>query len=65
MHKDLLRETLDYRSANGDDGQLVGDVGKDIEGHLSDLGKKKGEKGNVRGKERGKKWEEVRVLRKE
>jgi len=40
-------------------------VGKEIEGHLGDLSKKKGERGNVRGKERGQKWTEVRELRKE
>ncbi|ORX35634.1 putative DNA helicase [Kockovaella imperatae] len=65
VHKDLIRETLDWRSVNGDEGQLVDDVGKDIQGHLGDLAKKKGEKGSVKGKERGKKWEEVRILRKE
>lgn len=41
------------------------DVGKEIEGHLGDLGKKRGERGSVKGKERGNKWGEVRELRKE
>jgi DNA polymerase alpha-associated DNA helicase A len=41
------------------------DVGKEIEGHLGDLGRKRGEKGAVKGRERGKRWEEVRELRKE
>lgn len=36
-----------------------------MEGHLSDLAKKRGEKGAVKGKERGGKWQEVRDLRKE
>ncbi|WWC61895.1 uncharacterized protein I303_104481 [Kwoniella dejecticola CBS 10117] len=65
VHKDLVRETLDYRAANGDEGELLKDVGSELQGHLGDLGKKRGEKGSVKGKERGKKWEEVRELRKE
>lgn len=65
VHRDLIGETLDWRAANGDDGSLVRDVGREIEQHLSDLGKKKGERGSVRGKERGEKWGEVRELRKE
>lgn len=65
VHRDLVRETLDWRTANGDDGALVRDVGKEIEGHLSGLGKKRGEKGFVKGRERGQKWQEVRELRKE
>jgi DNA polymerase alpha-associated DNA helicase A len=65
VHRDLVSETLDWRAANGDDGSLVRDVGREIEQHLSDLGKKKGERGSVRGKERGEKWSEVRELRKE
>ena len=60
-----MRETLDWRAANGEEGELLKDVGKELEGHLGDLGKKRGEKGAVRGKERGKRWEEVRTLRKE
>jgi DNA polymerase alpha-associated DNA helicase A len=56
---------LDYRAKNGDDGALLKDVGKELEGHLSDLAKKRGEKGAVKGKERGGKWQEVRDLRKE
>lgn len=65
VHRDLVQETLDWRAANGDDGALVRDVGKEIEGHLGDLGKKRGERGAVKGRDRGKKWEEVRELRKE
>ncbi|ODN72845.1 hypothetical protein L202_08275 [Cryptococcus amylolentus CBS 6039] len=65
VHKDLVRETLDWRAANGEQGELLRDVGKEMQTHLGDLGKKRGEKGAVKGKERGKKWEEVRELRKE
>ncbi|WWC89021.1 uncharacterized protein L201_003939 [Kwoniella dendrophila CBS 6074] len=65
VHRDLVRETLDYRAANGEEGELLKDVGSELQGHLSDLGKKRGEKGSVKGKERGKKWDEVRELRKE
>ncbi|WVW84202.1 hypothetical protein I302_106232 [Kwoniella bestiolae CBS 10118] len=65
VHRDLVKETLDYRAANGEEGELLKDVGSEMQCHLSDLGKKKGEKGAVKGKERGKRWEEVRELRKE
>ena len=65
VHKDLIRETLDYKAANGDDGELVRDVSREIEGNMADLAKKKGEKGAIKGKDRGRRWEEVRVLRKE
>lgn len=65
VHRDLVKETLDWKAANGDQGELLKDVGKEMQGHLNDLGKKRGEKGAVKGKERGKKWEEVRELRKE
>jgi DNA polymerase alpha-associated DNA helicase A len=65
VHRDLVTETLDYRAANGDDGALVRDVAREIEGHLGDLGRKRGEKGAVKGKDRGLKWAEVRELRKE
>ena len=65
VHKDLLTQTLDYRAKNGDDGALLQDIGDELDGHLGDLSKKRGEKGAVKGKERGKKWEEVRELRKE
>ncbi|OCF60945.1 DNA helicase [Kwoniella mangroviensis CBS 10435] len=65
VHRDLVRETLDYRAANGEEGELLKDVGNEMQGYLSDLGKKRGERGAVKGKERGKKWEEVRELRKE
>jgi DNA polymerase alpha-associated DNA helicase A len=61
----LVGTTLDYKARNGEDGELVRDVGKEIEGVLGELGKKRGEKGSVRGKERGKKWDEARELRKE
>jgi hypothetical protein len=61
----LVGQTLDYRARNGDEGALLKDVGKELEGHLSDLAKKRGEKGAVKGKERGAKWQEVRDLRKE
>lgn len=60
-----MHETLDWRAANGDDGALVRDVGKEIGGHMADLSKKRSEKGAVKGRERGKKWAEVRELRKE
>jgi len=60
-----VNQTLDYRAKNGDDGALLKDVGKELEGHLNDLSKKRGEKGAVKGKERGGKWQEVRDLRKE
>lgn len=65
VHRDLVKETLDWKAANGDQGELLKDVGKEVQGHLNALGKKRGEKGAVKGKERGKKWEEVRELRKE
>ncbi|WVQ99708.1 hypothetical protein IAU59_006849 [Kwoniella sp. CBS 9459] len=65
VHRDLVKETLDYRAANGEEGELLKDIGGELQGHLSDLGKKRGERGAVKGKERGKRWEEVRELRKE
>jgi DNA polymerase alpha-associated DNA helicase A len=65
VHRDLVATTLDYKARNGEDGELVRDVGREIEGVLGELGKKRGEKGSVKGKERGKKWEDVRELRKE
>ncbi|KAK8864662.1 hypothetical protein IAR55_001912 [Kwoniella newhampshirensis] len=65
VHRDLIQETLDWRAANGDEGELLKDVGEELKGHLSDLGRKKGEKGALKGKERGKRWDEVRELRKE
>lgn len=61
----MVSSTLDYRAANGDQGELLADVGKELQGHLNDLGKKRGEKGALRGKERVKRWDEVKVLRKE
>ncbi|WVN87678.1 uncharacterized protein L203_102864 [Cryptococcus depauperatus CBS 7841] len=65
VHRDLVRETLDWKAANGEQGGLLKDVGKELQGHLDELGKNKREKGAVKGRERGKKWEEVRELRKE
>ncbi|WVF71157.1 hypothetical protein IAT40_005955 [Kwoniella sp. CBS 6097] len=65
VHRDLVKETLDYRAANGEEGELLKDVGGELQGHLSDLGKKRGERGAIKGKERGKAWEEVRELRRE
>ncbi|CAD6582405.1 MAG: hypothetical protein TREMPRED_003274 [Tremellales sp. Tagirdzhanova-0007] len=65
VHRDLVKETLDWRTAYGEEGELLKDVGKELDGHMGDLGKKRGEKGAVKGKERGKRWEEVRELRKE
>ena len=60
-----MRETLDYKAANGDDGELVRDMGKEIEGHMTELARKRGERGAVKGKDRGVKWQEVKELRKE
>ena len=65
VHRELISQTLDYRASNGDEGELIRDVAGEIEGHLGDLAKKKGDKGAVKGKERGMKWGEVRELRKE
>ncbi|KAK4686643.1 hypothetical protein P7C73_g3483, partial [Tremellales sp. Uapishka_1] len=65
VHKDLVSQTLDWRAANGDDGELVRDVKRELEGTMSKLSKKRGEKGSVKGKERGMAWGEVRELRKE
>ncbi|WVQ79994.1 hypothetical protein IAT38_002095 [Cryptococcus sp. DSM 104549] len=65
VHRDLVKETLDWRAANGEQGELLKDVGREMQGHLSDLGKKRGDKGAVKGRSRGKKWDEVRELRKE
>jgi DNA polymerase alpha-associated DNA helicase A len=61
----LIGVTLDYKAKNGEDGELVKDVSREIEGIMGELGRKRGEKGSVKGKERGKKWDEVRELRKE
>lgn len=41
------------------------DVADEIEGHMFDLSKKKGDKGAIKGKDRNKRWEEIRMLRKE
>lgn len=65
VQRDLIPTTLDYQAKNGDDGELIRDITKEIDGHLGDLGKKRGDRGAVNGKERGKRWEEVRELRKE
>jgi DNA polymerase alpha-associated DNA helicase A len=61
----LVGQTLDYKAKNGDDGALLKDVGMELEGHLADLAKKRGEKGAIKGKDRGVKWQKVRDLRKE
>jgi DNA polymerase alpha-associated DNA helicase A len=65
VHKELLTQTLDWRAANGNDGEVVRGVKEELEGHMSDLSKKRGEKGAVKGKDRGVKWQEIRELRKE
>jgi hypothetical protein len=65
VHQDLVQETLDYRAANGDEGDLLKDVGIELQGHIADLSKKRSEKGAIKGRERGKRWDEVRELRKE
>lgn len=65
VQRDLIPATLDYQAKNGDDGELIRDITKEIDGHLGDLGRARGERGAVKGKERGKRWEEVRELRKE
>lgn len=41
------------------------DVKRELETGLGELGKRKGEKGWVKGRERTKRWEDVRELRKE
>ncbi|KAJ9095628.1 hypothetical protein QFC21_005499 [Naganishia friedmannii] len=61
----LLSRTLDYRAANSDDAEIAKDVKTELEGSMQQLSKKKGEKGWVKGRERAKKWDDVRELRKE
>lgn len=65
VHRDLLTQTLDWRASNGDDSEVVKGVKIELEGHMGDLTKKRGEKGAVKGKDRAVKWQEVRELRKE
>ncbi|KAJ9114628.1 hypothetical protein QFC22_005501 [Naganishia vaughanmartiniae] len=61
----LLIRTLDYRAANSDDAEIAKDVKYELEGSMQQLSRKKGEKGWVKGRERAKKWDDVRELRKE
>lgn len=61
----LLTRTLDYRAANSDDAEIAKDVKNELEGSMQQLSRKKGEKGWVKGRERAKKWDDVRELRKE
>lgn len=56
----LMRNTLDYQTANSDNGQLTKDVKDEIESWTKRL-----TSGKVRGKERKEGWQEVRELRKE
>jgi DNA polymerase alpha-associated DNA helicase A len=56
---------LDYRAANSDDAEIAKDVKNELEGSMQQLSRKKGEKGWVKGRERAKKWDDVRELRKE
>jgi energy-coupling factor transporter ATP-binding protein EcfA2 len=61
----LLTATLDYQTAHSNAGEVVKDVKKELEGHLSTLSKGRKEKGAVKGKKRGEVYGEVRELRKE
>ena len=65
VHRDLVGVTLDYKTRNGDSGELVRDIGREIDEHLSNLSKKRGERGALKGRERGKTYDEVRALRKD
>jgi DNA polymerase alpha-associated DNA helicase A len=65
ISRDLISTTLDYQTATSAESEIVKDVKAELEGGMKDLSKKKGEKGWLRGRERGKKWEDVRELRKE
>ena len=65
VHRDLIGVTLDYKTRTGDSGALVRDIGREIDEHLSNLTKKRGERGAIKGRERGKTWDEVRALRKD
>lgn len=56
----LMRNTLDYQTANSDNGQLTKDVKDEIESWTRKL-----TSGKLRGKERREGWQEVRELRKE
>ncbi|KAJ9115214.1 hypothetical protein QFC20_001081 [Naganishia adeliensis] len=61
----LLTRTLDYRASRSEDAEIAKDVKDELEGNMRDLAKKKGDKGWVKGRERAKKWDDVRELRKE
>lgn len=61
----LISRTLDYQATHSDEAEIARGVKDELEVGMKDLGKKKGEKGWLRGRERGKKWDEVRDLRKE
>jgi DNA polymerase alpha-associated DNA helicase A len=65
VYRDLVGVTLDYKTRTGDTGELVRDIGREIDSHLSNLSKKRGERGAIKGRERGKTWDEVRALRKD
>lgn len=61
----LLSRALDYQASHSDEAELVKDVKGELEGNLTRLQKGRGEKGAVKGKERGFVWDDVRSLRKE
>ncbi|KAJ9103336.1 hypothetical protein QFC19_004434 [Naganishia cerealis] len=61
----LLTRTLDYRAAYSDEAEIARDVKHELEDSMQQLSKKKGDKGWVKGRERAKKWDDVRELRKE
>ncbi len=61
----LAPHTLAQRTSTSHEADIVQDVKAELEAGLGALGKKKGEKGWVGGRERGKRWEDVRELRKE
>lgn len=65
VQADLIPATLDYQAKHGDDGALIQDISNEINSHLSELAKRRGERGAVKGKDRGKRWEEVKELRRE
>lgn len=62
---DLIRTTLDYKTAESEEGEIVKDVKVELEDTMKTLAKKRGEKGAVKGKERFTKWQDVKELRKE
>lgn len=65
VHRDLVSTTLDYKAKNGDDAELIKDISTEIDGYLGRLGKKRGERGAIKGKDRGEVWAEIKELRKE